>query len=117
MATTHPYMDVIRRYAAARLESPTALAKRCGIPRSTLYTILEGTYDPAIGRVERLLRALGYRLVAEPVPDAEGADGTSPAVPGVPPAVLQACAAAGYELRRMPPVPQAASCAVVAPSS
>ncbi len=117
MATTLPYMDAIKRYTAAKLESPTALARRAGLPRSTLYTILDGTYDPSIGRVERLLGAIGYRLVAEPVPDAEGAGGVSPAVPGVPPAVLQACAEAGYEIRHMAPASQATSCVAAAPSS
>ncbi len=100
MADTMSYIDAIRHYADSGIESRKALASRAGVARSTLYTILGGTGRAnTVDNIERLLGAIGYRLVAEPIP----ADGTDvPAVPGIPPAIVQGFKAAGFEIRRLP---------------
>ena len=101
MADTMSYLDAIRHYADSGIESRKALASRAGVARSTLYAILGGSSRRvnSVDNIERLLGAIGYRLVAEPMP----ADGDGiPAVAGIPPAIVQGFAAAGFEIRHLP---------------
>ncbi len=51
---------------ASGLYTQAELAKLAGTPRSTLTTFLVG-HDCYLGTMDRLLRALGYRLVIMPI--------------------------------------------------
>ena len=44
------------------LKTQTALARRSGVPQSTIGRILRGEVDPQSGNLHRLSRALGMRL-------------------------------------------------------
>ncbi len=50
--------------------SQVELARRAGIPRSTLAAVLAGRCS-CVGTVDAVLRALGYRLVAAPMQQAK----------------------------------------------
>ncbi len=96
MANTMPYIDAIRYYTDTGVESRKNLARRAGVARSTLYNVLHGSgHTGSITNIERLLGAIGYRLVAEPLP----VDDRS-AEPNVASAIVRALSVAGYELRR-----------------
>lgn len=46
------------------------LARRAGVPQSTVARIESAALDPRSGTVERLLRAAGFELVVQPRPGA-----------------------------------------------
>lgn len=51
-----------------------ALAEAAGVPQSTIARIESGVLSPRVQTLERILRALGLRLVTAPAPRGEGVD-------------------------------------------
>ena len=52
----------LRKFRGAKCMSQGALAKKAGISREHLNRLEAGRYDPAVGVVQRLARALGVSL-------------------------------------------------------
>lgn len=52
----------------ARARGMTQLAKETGITRDGLYKALSPTGNPSFATVQKVVRALGYKLDVEPVP-------------------------------------------------
>ncbi len=54
----------IRDYMKVRGLNQTKLAERCGVPQPRIAEILSGRYDPRVGTIERVARALGVPLAS-----------------------------------------------------
>lgn len=52
----------------ARARGMTQLAKETGITRDGLYKALSPTGNPSFATVQKVVKALGYKLDVEPVP-------------------------------------------------
>lgn len=52
----------------ARAHGMTQLAKETGITRDGLYKALSPTDNPSFATVQRVVKALGYKLGVEPIP-------------------------------------------------
>ncbi len=57
----------------ARAKGMSQVARDAGLSRESLYKALSGERNPSLGTVLGVIRALGLKLRAEPVPDSEAA--------------------------------------------
>ncbi|MDR1275424.1 MAG: putative addiction module antidote protein [Candidatus Accumulibacter sp.] len=51
----------------ARARGMTALARETGLHRDTLYKALSGGGNPSFGTVVKVARALGFKMIPQPI--------------------------------------------------